>query len=89
MNILTVSSSILRTFGLRILFMFLTLALPLSTYAQTAYYAGSFKQQRPFLFEIEKDGKVSHILGSMHAGIPLDSYPEVVFELDSQGIQSA
>lgn len=39
------------------------------------------KQKNPFLYEVEKNGKISYILGSMHAGIPLKSYPDVVFEL--------
>ncbi len=86
--VMTTSNSctlVLKVFGQRALSILLTLALPISALGQSVYYTGSsFKQQRPFLFEIEKDGKVSHILGSMHAGIPLTSYPEVAFELAAQ-----
>ena len=78
-------ASTLTALGLFRLFTLLTVALPLSALAQSSYYLeAGYKQQKPFLFEIEKDGKVSHILGSMHAGIPLSSYPEIVFELSAK-----
>lgn len=78
-------ASILNAVELLRLFTLLTVALPLSALAQSSYYSGvEYKQQRPFLFEVEKDGKVSHILGSMHAGIPLSSYPEIVFALSAK-----
>ncbi|MBC7740842.1 MAG: TraB/GumN family protein [Bdellovibrionaceae bacterium] len=65
--------------------MLLTLILPIAAKAQSAYqFDSSFKQTKPFLFEIEKDGKISHILGSMHVGIPLTSFPVIVFELAAQ-----
>ena len=49
-----------------------------------AQYTSEQKQTNPFLYEVEKDGKVSYILGSMHAGIPLNTYPNEVFELSKK-----
>src|SRR5262245_16864998 len=39
------------------------------------------KVARPYLFEIEKGGKVSHILGTRHLGVPLAKLPARVPEL--------
>src|SRR5690349_18776613 len=34
---------------------------------------------KPFLYAVEKDGKVSHLLGSMHIGVDPSSLPDFVF----------
>jgi uncharacterized protein YbaP (TraB family) len=61
---------------------FLTVVFPFTSMAQgIVYLRQEFKQQNPFLYQVEKDGKVSHILGSLHVGIPLNSYPDEVFVL--------
>ncbi len=63
----------------------LTLFIPILSFSQNVSYQNTvLKQQNPILFEIEKDGKISHILGSMHAGIPLDSYPDIIYQLADQ-----
>ena len=59
----------------------LTLSGPFLAMAQVGYLRQEFKQPKPFLYEVEKDGKVSHILGSMHAGIPLSTFPDSIFQL--------
>lgn len=60
----------------------LTLFIPILSFSQNVSYQNTvYKQQNPILFEIVKDGKISHILGSMHAGIPIDSYPDIIFQL--------
>lgn len=35
----------------------------------------SYKQPNAFFYQIEKSGAVSYLLGSMHIGIPLQTYP--------------
>lgn len=47
------------------------------------------QQQNAFLFKVEKDGKTSYILGSMHAGIPLKTYPDFIFSLAAQAKEFA
>jgi len=49
----------------------------------------SGQQQNAFLFKIEKDGKTSYVLGSMHAGIPLKTYPDFIFSLADQAKEFA
>ncbi len=72
----------LLQFSRRIVSIFLTVVFPLLSLAQgVGYLRQHFKQPNPFLYEIGKDGKISHILGSMHAGIPLSSYPDEIFNL--------
>ena len=39
----------------------------------------------PYFYRVEKDGKVSHILGTRHVGVPLGKFPPVV----QQAISSA
>jgi len=34
----------------------------------------------PYFFEIAKDGKVSHILGTRHVGVPFAKFPQVVHD---------
>jgi uncharacterized protein YbaP (TraB family) len=70
-----IQSSLLKTCSMIIV---LTLVGPLAAVAQVTYLKQDFKQPKPFLYEVEKDGKVSHILGSMHAGIPLSTYPDKI-----------
>lgn len=41
-------------------------------------------ESKPFFYQIEKDGKVSHILGSMHGGIPLNSFPGEAYQAFDQ-----
>lgn len=43
--------------------------------------AADYTIQKPFLYKIEKAGKVSYLFGSMHAGLPLNSFPESLSEL--------
>lgn len=39
----------------------------------------NYKQPNAFFYQIEKDGAVSYLLGSMHVGIPLHTYPTEIF----------
>ncbi len=40
----------------------------------------NYRQPNAFFYQLEKDGAVSYLLGSMHIGIPLSSYPTKIFE---------
>jgi hypothetical protein len=65
-------------------FILLTGVMPFSALAQLAYLSPSYQQPRPFLYEVEKDGKVSHILGSLHAGIPLSTFPASIYQFAAE-----
>lgn len=47
------------------------------------------QQQNAIFFKVEKDGKTSFILGSMHAGIPIKTYPDFIFKLASDANEFA
>lgn len=74
----------IKQFRRIVLSIFLTAVGLKSALAGAQYYGSGFKQSKPFFYEVEKDGKVSYILGSMHAGILINSYPDQVFELSKK-----
>lgn len=57
---------------------FTLLLAVLSTVSQAQYVP---VQQNPFFYRVEKDGKVSFLLGTMHAGIPHQSFPKDISEI--------
>src|ERR1700728_1431103 len=59
----------------KLFLIFLALTLHLSAHAQ----AVACNSLNPFLYKIEKDGKSSFLLGTMHLGIPLTAYPSQVY----------
>lgn len=49
--------------------------------AECTRTVNGLRQARPYLYQIEKNGKVSYLLGSMHAGIPLETFPDKIEQL--------
>lgn len=60
------------------LMIFTLMVMSASAFAQTRSVS---VQENPFFYRIEKDGKVSFLLGTMHAGIPLQSFPKEISEI--------
>jgi uncharacterized protein YbaP (TraB family) len=45
-----------------------------------ALFVGCTTLRRPFLYEFEKDGKVSYLFGTQHRGVPYSQLPDSVIE---------